>query len=160
KDVGIDRQKQQRYAVLQRSLKTEERLQERSIADLAHAEGAGARRQALIERRRSLYVQVFQSYLDEQNVLERLYGPVQQALVDASGSLNRLRFTVSREIDLKSWIEMGENLLDLRKDSKLRGHGALQKEAERLLMPAWKTGTAEQVGEAMQNFIREMYPEI
>ena len=29
---------------------------------------------------------------------------------------------------------MGENLLDLRKESKLRGHGALKREVERLLL--------------------------
>jgi ABC-type lipoprotein export system ATPase subunit len=160
KEVGIDTQKQQRYTTLQRALENEERLQQKSAKDLTHAEGAAERKKTHIERRRALYVQVFQSYLDEQEVLERLYGPLQKAMENASGSLNRLRFAVSREIDLKSWIERGENLLDLRRESKLRGHGALQREAERLLMPAWKTGTTEQIAEAMQSFIREMFSEI
>ena len=160
KEVGIDTQKQQRYTALQRTLENEERLQQKSAKELTHAEGSSERRKAHIERRRVLYAQVFQSYLDEQRVLEQLYGPLQKALEAASGSLNRLRFTVSREINLKSWIEMGESLLDLRKESKLRGHGALQKEVERLLLAPWKTGTAEQVAEAMQSFIQEMLPEI
>jgi putative AbiEii toxin of type IV toxin-antitoxin system len=158
-EVGIDAQKQKRYGELQRALEIDERHLQRLTADLTNAEGAAGRRKSHIERRRGLYVEVFQSYLDERQVLERLYGPLQRALVEASGSLNRLRFAVSREITLKAWIEKGEKLLDLRKESKLRGHGALEKEAERLLMAAWKAGTAEEVGAAMQTFIQELLNE-
>lgn len=158
--VGIDGQKQVRYEQLQKALGSEEKAQQKSAEDFVHAQGAAERRKGHIERRRALYVQVFQSYLDEQQVLEELYAPLQKALTDATGSLKRLRLTVSREIGLKEWVRKGEELVDLRKDSKLRGHGALEKEVERMLMPAWRTGTAEQVGEAMQEFIKEMYQEI
>jgi hypothetical protein len=158
--VGIDGQKQVRYGQLQKLLSSEEKLQQKSVEELTLAKGAVDRRRALIEHRRSLYVQVFQSYLDEQKVLEDLYAPLQKALAGATGSLKRLRLTVSREIDLKEWVRKGEELVDLRKESKLRGHGALEKEAERMLLPSWQTGSAEQVGEAMQEFIREMYQEI
>lgn len=158
--VGIDGQKQVRYAQLQKLLSGDEKLQQKSMEELELAKGAADRRKALIEHRRSLYVQVFQSYLDEQKVLEDLYAPLQKALADATGSLKRLRLTVSREIDLKEWVRMGEELMDLRKESKLRGHGALESEAERMLLPSWQMGSAEQVGEAMQEFIREMYQEI
>lgn len=160
KEVGIDEQKQRRYADLQKALQNDERQLQRSAGELANAEGAAGRKKSHNERRRTLYVKVFQTYLDEQEVLEQLYGPLQKALEEASGSLNRLRFAVSREIDLDAWIEVGEGLLDLRKDSRIRGHGALKKEAERLLMPAWKTGTAEEVGIAMQRFIQETIEEL
>jgi len=110
--------------------------------------------------RRELYKDIFQSYLNEQIVLQGLYKPLQEALEGSTGTLNRLRFTVSREIDLDSWVALGENLLDLRMESKLRGHGGLKREAERLLMPAWRAGTAELVADAMQHFITEMFPEI
>ncbi len=158
-EVGIDAAKQKRYGELQRVLENDERLLQRSDAELDNAKGAAARRKSHIEQRRTHYVEVFQSYLDEQCVLERLYGPLQNTLEDASGALNRLRFAVSREINVKAWIEIGENLLDLRKESKLRGHGALRKEAERLLLGAWKSGTAEEVGAAMHNFIHELFEE-
>jgi ABC-type lipoprotein export system ATPase subunit len=159
-EVGIDSAKLKRYGELQRMLGDDERLLQRSATELGNAEGAAARRKSHIDHRRALYVEVFQSYLDEQQLLERLYGPLQAALSGASGSLNRLRFAVSREINLKAWIEIGEKLLDLRKESKLRGHGALCKESERLLLGAWKSGTAEEVGAAMQNFIQEIIQEI
>src|SRR5262249_41153758 len=138
-EVGIDVAKQRRYADLQRSFSTDQRSLQRLVAECDNARKAEERKKKLIDHRRSLYVKVIQSYLDEQAILERLYSPLQQILVDASGSLSHLRFTVSREVNLKQWVETGEALLDLRKDSKLRGHGALFREAERILYPAWKT---------------------
>jgi DNA repair exonuclease SbcCD ATPase subunit len=158
--VGIDGQKQLRYNLLQLQLTADEKAQQKSVEELTLAEGAAERRRLLIENRRSMYVAVFQSYLNEQAVLERLYAPLQESLEGASGSLTRLRLAVSREIELSAWVKAGEELLDLRKDSHLRGHGALEGHAERLLITAWRTGTAEQVGEAMQTFIKEMHSEI
>lgn len=155
-EVGIDAQKHRRYDDLRRMLEKDERSLQRLVAECDNAEKAAGRRQSHIERRKNLYAQVFQSYLEEQAVLQRLYGPLQGVLVDASGSLSRLRFAVSREVHLKAWVDLGEKLLDLRKDSRLRGHGGLARETERLLMAAWKAGTAEDVANAMQKFIQEM----
>lgn len=155
-EVGIDAQKQRRYADLQRALERDERSLQRLSSECENAGKAAARRQSHIERRKGLYSQVFQSYLDEQGVLQRLYGPLQQVLVDASGSLSRLRFAVSREVNLKAWVDAGEKLLDLRKESRFRGHGSLALEAERVLMAAWKSGTAEDVAAAMHQFIQEV----
>ncbi len=156
-EVGIDSQKQRRYGDLRRSLEQDERTSQRAAADLEHANGAADRRKAHTERRRALYGQVFQTYLDERSELERLYKPLQQLLVDAKGSLSRLRFSVSREIDLKSWVSAGESHLDLRKESRIRGHGGLAKEAGQFLHGAWKNGNAEAVAAAMQKFIQELY---
>lgn len=157
--VGIDAQKQRRYTDLQRALEKEERSFQRATGELEHANGAAQRKQELADRRRKLYQGVFQSYLEEQAVLTRLYGPLQQHLEHAKGSLSRLRFTVSREVNLTPWIEAGERLFDLRKESALRGHGGLRREAEKWLLRAWKLGTAEAVATAMQSFIQELHPE-
>jgi hypothetical protein len=158
--VGLDAQRQLRYTQLQALVTSEEKIQEKAVAELAHAEGAGARRSSFLERRRQQYVKVFQCFLDEMRILEDLYSPLQSSLMGATGSLMRLRLSVSREIDIRKWINAGEELLDLRKDSGLRGHGALEKHVNQLLTPAWRSGTAESVGEAMQTFIKEMLPEI
>lgn len=157
--VGIDSQKQRRYADLQRALEKDERSVQRATTDLEHAKGAAHRKQELADRRRKLYQEVFQTYLEEQTVLTRLYGPLQEHLEHAKGSLSRLRFTVSREVDLNLWVEAGERLFDLRKESALRGHGALRREAEKWLLRPWKLGKADEVATAMQNFIQELYPE-
>ena len=159
-EVGIDAQKQRRYGDLRRALEKDERLLQRANAEFENANGAHSRRQAHLARRRELYAQVFQSFLDEQNVLVRLYGPLQHLLETGKGSLSRLRFSVSRGIDLDAWIKAGEELLDLRRESQLRGHGALRRHAERQLYAAWKTGTADNVAAAVQKFIQELYPDI
>lgn len=158
-EVGIDAQKQRRYADLQRGLEKDERTLQRLRGELQHARGAAGRRNTLVERRRAHYQDVFDTYLQEREVLERLYKPLQQHLESAEGSLSRLRFSVSREIDLKAWVDAGETLFDLRKESRIRGHGALLREADSLLHATWKFGTAQAVSEAMQKFIRELYPE-
>lgn len=160
KEVGLDGQKQLRYSQLQKQLDADEKAQQKSLEELTNAKGAADRRAALIERRRKLYGDVFQSFLDEQKVLEQLYAPLQSTLENSTGSLERLRLAVSREIDLDAWIKMGEDLLDLRKESELRGHGALERQVRSDLVPAWRVGTAEEVAEAMQKFIAKMYPEV
>ncbi len=158
-DVGIDAQKQRRYGDLQRALENDERSFQRSTTDLENAKGAAGRKQTLSGRRRELYQQVFQSYLEEQSVLVRLYAPLHARLANAEGSLSRLRFSVSREIDIAAWVGAGEELFDLRKESTLRGHGGLRREAEKWLLRPWKLGTAAEVAEAMQNFIQEQHAE-
>ncbi len=155
--VGIDGEMQRRYSALQRTLENDERGFQRASAELENARGAAGRRQALVQRRRDLYQQVFQSFLDEQEVLTRLYAPLQQLLVDGKGSLSRLRFSVSREIDTAAWVEAGEKLFDLRKESSLRGHGGLRREAEKWLLRPWKVGTATEVAEGMHEFIQAQY---
>ena len=160
KEVGLDGQKQLRYTQLQKQLEADEKAQQKSVEELANAKGATDRKVGLLERRRKLYTDVFQSFLDEQKVLEQLYAPLQKTLENSTGSLERLRLAVSREIDLDAWIKMGEDLLDLRKESQLRGHGALERHVRSDLVPAWRIGTAEVVGEAMQKFIANMHGEI
>jgi hypothetical protein len=160
KEVGIDGQKQLRYSQLQVQLNNDQKAQQKSAADLQLAEGAAERKKVLIAKRKTLYVEILQTFLDEQAILEQIYGPLQKTLEGGSGSLKRLRLAVSREIDLTAWVKAGEELLDLRRESQLRGHGTLAEQTRRLLMTAWCSGTAEEVGLAMQAFISELYPEI
>ncbi len=158
-EIGIDKEKQRRYDNLQRLLKNDEAVQGRFKLEIEHANGADGRKKALIEQRKTLYQEVFQSYLDEQLVLRRLYEPLQAALVDGKGSLGKLRFAVARHVELDDWVAQGEKHFDLRKDSAIRLHGGLRKQAEPELVSAWKSGTSEAVATAMQNFIQKMIEE-
>lgn len=158
-EVGMDGQKQLRYNRLQQDITNDEKAQQKSLEELALAEGANARKQQLIESRRALYVQVFQSFLDEKAILEELYRPLHETLIGATGSLGKLRLSVSREIDLENWVTKGEALIDLRKDSNLRGQGSLRVYAMKQLLQSWRSGTAEQVAESMQEFIKDVWGE-
>ena len=61
-----------------------------------------------------------------------------------------------RNVDIEAWAEIGEDLLDLRKNGKFRGHGTLASAARTDLLSAWQSGSADEVGSAMESF-REKY---
>src|SRR6202030_1172006 len=103
------------------------------------------RRKSLIEGRRIAYRNVFQTFADEQMRLSDLYEPLHENLKGASGALAKLRFVVTRVINVAEWVRLGEELLDLRKDSQFRGHGALFGETAKRLAAAWRTGEPENV---------------
>jgi hypothetical protein len=67
---------------------------------------------------------------------------------------------VEREVRLDDWVSKGEELIDLRRDSSFRGHGALRKHAERLLFEPWRTGGPETVADAMEKFLQELSSEL
>lgn len=155
KEVGIDAQQQAKYDLLQRRLTHQEASVRKLNLDLEHASGAAARRRALVESRRRDYVQVFQTLVEEEGVLARLYSFLESTLATATGALAKLKFIVKRSVDVLAWVTKGEGLLDLRRDSRFRGHGALLEEASRRLLPAWQSGTAEEVASAMDAFREE-----
>ena len=114
----------------------------------------------MIEGRRVAYSNAFETFSDEQTELGNLYGALHGSLADAQGALAKLRFVVQRKVKLEDWVLAGEELLDLRKDSRFRGHGALHGEAAKLLASAWRSGKSEDVASAMQEFVREFWPDI
>src|SRR5205809_532766 len=153
KQVGIDADKQKKYDELQRAITRQEISVQRLEAEIKHGEGAPSRRAALIESRRKAYEGIFSTFDDEQHKLADLYAPLGAELTGSSGALSKLQFIVRREVDLKSWVEdKGEQLLDLRKETSFRGHGALLEKAEKFLLAAWRSGTAVDVAAAMDLF--------
>jgi energy-coupling factor transporter ATP-binding protein EcfA2 len=160
REVAIDAAVQKRYDTLKRSITTDQALLKRLAAQVKHAEGAEGRRHALIEGRRVAYGNAFETFSDEQTELGKLYGALHESLADARGALAKLRFVVRRRVGLEDWVHAGEELLDLRKDSRFRGHGALHGEAAKLLANAWQTGKSEDVASAMQEFVKEFWPDI
>jgi hypothetical protein len=139
---------------------TNETALKRANANIKHAEGAAERRKALIQARRDAYQAVFATLVEEEQILAELYEPLHRELKGATGSLGRLRFAVKRRVDLERWVATGEALLDLRKESLFRGHGKLSEETRKELLPAWQKGTAEDVANAMHEFVARTTPQI
>lgn len=160
KEVGIDAQHQKKYDDLQRTVAQQEGSQRRLDAEIKNAEGADPRRRELIESRRATYAQVFDTLVEEEQVLERLYAPLREELAAGAGALSKLAFVVQRRMDLDAWVADGERLLDLRKETAFRGRGALRIEAERHLLAAWEEGTAEEVSKAMDRFRTEYWKDL
>jgi hypothetical protein len=158
--VGIDAERQKKYDELQKALVRQEATRRKLVADVALARGAAERRKALLERRRQEYRQAFRTIVQEETVLRRLYGPLQETLEAAAGTLAKLAFIIERQVDIESWVQAGENLMDLRLESAFRGRGALGEKAREYLVSAWKTGTPEDVDEAMDKFRDELWGQI
>ena len=81
-------------------------------------------------------------------------------MVGAKGTLRKLGFPVKRRVRLDDWVHAGEELLDLRKNTRFRGHGALHSQASKALLSAWRIGKAEDVAMAMQKFVTEFWKDI
>jgi ABC-type lipoprotein export system ATPase subunit len=152
KIVGIDAQQQKRFSALQKTVAQQEVTIKRLETQIQSAEGAESRRQAVIESRRDAYGRVFETLIEEQNVLEKLYAPLGGNLAQSKDTLAKLQFSVRRVVNMDKWIEAGDRLLDLRMESQFRLRGSLRKRAEEYLLARWQSGTAEDVAKAMDAF--------
>jgi ABC-type lipoprotein export system ATPase subunit len=158
--VGIDADRKRKYDEAQKQIGIDELALTRLDAQIVQAQGADARRTAHIELRRKLYLQVFAQLVKEEGVLSTLYAPLKTRLVDAKGALGKLAFVTERTIDLDDWCERGEDQFDLRSGNRVRGRGGIKKLAEEHLVPAWRSGTAEDVAAAMDTFRTEIQKEM
>lgn len=160
KEVGIDDERLKKYSELQRALTQAEGALRRLEDDEKHAQGATDRRTELIRRRKNEYVEVFRTFVQEEEALEGLYSPLKKRLHESQGTLSTLAFVVEREVKLDDWVDRGEELIDLRRDSSFRGHGALKNHAEKLLLGPWRNGNPEAVADAMEKFLDLLLSEL
>lgn len=160
KQVGADVQKQRQYRDLHQVIAKQETALRKLSEEISAAEGADARRKELIEQRRAVYADTFRLMTEEEEVLNKLYAPLSPAFVTGGGTLSKLEFVVQRHVNLQSWVASGETLIDLRKATKLRGHGTLREHAEKHLLGAWQSGTAEEVAAAMDVFRTEFQDDL
>jgi energy-coupling factor transporter ATP-binding protein EcfA2 len=152
KKVGIDKQQQKKFTDLQQTVSKLETTVKRLKVQIKTAEGADARREVLIESRRTAYGQVFETLVEQQSVLEKMYAPLGVNLGRSTGTLGKLQFAVRRVARVEKWIEAADRLLDFRMDSEFRLRGSLLKKTEEYLLSAWKTGSASEVATAMEAF--------
>lgn len=151
--VGMDAQNARRFkAIADRVSKAKVALA-KVDAEIVKGNGVAERIEALRQQRRAAYVGVFQAVLDEEAALAELYAPLKARIAQASGSLTKLAFTVRRYVDLATWCEKGESLLDLRSSGAFKGKGSLRVSAELTLADAWRYGDAAQANEALQKFV-------
>ncbi|HET7436186.1 MAG TPA: AAA family ATPase [Thermoanaerobaculia bacterium] len=160
REVGIDDQRRRRYTELQKTIGQQEATLRRIAAEILNAEGADSRRAGHIASRRRAYADIFATLADEEEVLTRLYSPLKANLSGETGTLGKLQFVVRRRVGVAEWVRRGEDLIDLRKETRFRGHGALQEEAEKYLLAAWRTGSAEDVATAMDAFRSEFQKDL
>lgn len=123
---------------------------------LTDAQGAAARRKDLQGEREAAYGRVFDAVVSEQNALATLYAPLMARLAAAPGTLGKLSFSVTRMVDAVGWGNVAEDdIIDCRKAGPFYGRGSLIAVAERVLKPAWQSGTSSDVQTAMSGFIAD-----
>lgn len=128
---------------------------------LADARGAAARRGGLHTERDDTYGRVFEAIINEQDALAGLYAPLMERLAQASGTLNKLSFSVRRIADVQTWGSVAEeSLLDRRKAGPFNGRGSLIAVATDELKTAWETGSAADVQAAMKTFMEKRMGEL
>ena len=109
----------------------------------------------LSSRRLKRYEAYFKALLEEETELRALYAPLDEMLKQFGASVAKLSFVVKRVVDVAAWADQGESLLDLRRDGRFRGEGALAQVAQRQLAPAWENGNAREAAEAIHAFVNE-----
>lgn len=154
--ISVDKDVAQRFRSLSTKIVAETELLKALKDKLKDCQDAKVRLDALLIERESTYSRVFAAVIAQQNVLTELYQPVRDKLDAATGTLNRLSFSIDRIADLERWAEEGEQLLDLRRQGPFRGRGALIAAAKSQLQSSWERGSAQDVVSAMKAF-RDRY---
>jgi hypothetical protein len=150
--VGLDSARTARLTRLQ-TLASETRAKISKLgAEIIDAEGADSRAAELTEQRAARYESYFDAMLEEEQELERLYGPLRDVLERFGTSVAKLRLSVRRRVDVDSWAAEGESLLDLRTTGAFHGAGEMARIARETLMEAWETGDGRQAAQAIQRF--------
>jgi hypothetical protein len=156
--VSIDKETAQRFTALSSKIVTETELLKGLSEKLADCEGAKTRLTNLLSEREACYIRVFEAVVSEQSVLAELYSPIRLRLEAATGTLNKLSFSITRTADIDAWAANGEALLDRRRLGPFRDRGSLLDAARTSLKGPWEHGTAADVASAMKAF-REEYQE-
>lgn len=153
--IGIDTEKGKQYTRLTEKITKEELTVQNLLREIVDCEKADANILVLREKRKAAYQSVIKSISEEEEILKKLYEPLESNLSGQVGSLAKLSFRVEREVDLGAWAARGENLMDLRKSGAFRGRGALFEKADAALRQAWTNGTSEETANALAKFIAE-----
>lgn len=152
--VSADKLIRDQYSALSLRIAQENTALQNLQARLTDAQGAAVRKKDLQLERDAAYGRVFDAIINEQTALANLYAPLMVRLAAASGTLQKLGFSVRRVVDVTSWGTFAEEkLLDRRKAGPFNGRGSLIELANTVLKPAWETGTASDVQNAMTSFI-------
>lgn len=151
KTLGEDDTKSKRRAELVKNLGAAQVSEEKAAKAVVDAEGANDRIATARNARYQAYERLLQTLDAEVATLNELYEPLKQRLA-ADGRLQLLTFDVSRHVNLAEWVSAGERVFDLRR-APFRGRGELLDSAQRILEPAWRSGSPADVRAALEKFI-------
>jgi energy-coupling factor transporter ATP-binding protein EcfA2 len=152
-DVNIQRQ----FSAISQKISQETSALNVAAENLKDCRGARTRLIENNQHREDSYKRSIEAIIAEEVVLKDLYAPLLLRLEAASGTLQKLSFSVRRVADIKKWAyEAEENLIDMRKQGVFKGAGSLIEKAEEMLKEPWETGSVEDIIASMSEF-RSLY---
>ncbi|GAB5549988.1 MAG: AAA family ATPase [Sandaracinaceae bacterium] len=151
KTLGEDDARTKRRAELVKSLDAARGREKKAAKKRAEAEGAPDRIRAANDARLEAYERIFETLDAEVTTLNELYEPLKRRL-EADERLRPMSFEVARHVDVSMWATAGERIFDLRRPP-FRGRGELVEAAQRLLEPAWRSGSAADARAAIARFM-------
>jgi len=150
--VGIDAENTRKLSKLSDKIAKDESALTKLDKEIELAKSATNRIAELVVERKAAYAGVFDAIVEGESELSELYSPLKTNLDEQGGELSKLSFSIRRLVDVQSWAEKGENLLDLREIGPFKGRGTLATVANAELLRAWQRGTSAEVAEAMAKF--------
>ena len=153
--IGVDEARRRRYADLSKKIAQAESALVQRGEEIKNAEAAEGKINEFSAQRQKAYCSLVAQIEREEKTLKELYKPLQDRLDAEAGTLNKLSFSVRRVVDIDSWADAGERLIDKSRQGKFRGVGELTKIIKEKLEIIWKTGTSTEIAQAMADFRSE-----
>ncbi len=155
--MSVDITTQRQFSAISEKISQETNALNVATENLKDCRGARERIIENNQHREEAYKRSIEAIIAEENILKELYSPLLTRLEAASGTLQKLSFSVHRIADIKKWAhEAEENLVDLRKQGVFKGAGSLIEKAEGMLKEPWETGSVENITTTMSDF-RKLY---
>ncbi|WP_024771785.1 TrlF family AAA-like ATPase [Aquimarina macrocephali] len=150
--IGVDKAKRKNYIDLSKRITRAEAALKLRDKEITKSETAPAKIKELLEQREQAYKNLVGEIEKEAKLLKKLYKPLQDRLDEQKGTLNKLTFSVNRNVDLEAWSLAGERLIDKSRTGAFRGVGKLTEIIETELENTWKNGKANEIAKAMSSF--------
>lgn len=150
--IGIDQAKRKQYEDLTSRIAAAEAALTKRKAEVDLAKKAPERIAELIERRSKAYAALVEQISSEAQVLEKLYAPLKSRLAEQQGTLGKLKFSIVRNVDIANWGQAGEALIHRGSKGEFRHVGRLTEVIEDEVGEIWRTGTAAEIAQAMEEF--------
>lgn len=100
----------------------------------------------------TLYLDVFNALSTDEDGLKELYSPL-QAAIDEFGDEMQFSVSVGYQVDVKSWLDRSARFFDGRRVGAEAKRQEIERVVETRLAPAWKTGDAIVIEQALQEFV-------
>lgn len=150
--IGVDDQRRRKYNDLSAKIARAETALVQRDKEIQKAEAAPAKITELLNQREAAYSNLINQIEKEAGVLTALYKPLQDRLQEHKGTLGKLAFSVKRKVDIDTWAEAGERLIDKSRAGPFKGIGTLTQIIKDELEQVWKCGTAEDIAAGMSAF--------